>query len=406
MSYPLITKQQFKDMPKGVRGTDKIHSGLRGYDLADVISLLDVSKYPLLAILTNAGKDPVTKEGKALKKEETTDSEFRWFEDEFGTRTLNVDSSSSVNAGADAQEINISGQSKYVQVGDVLHVPDLGWTFEVVKIETADQIKVNKDIGGATDTVDINGKEIWIIGNTNEEGAGLREIKGTSPERKIGYCQIFRTPFGVTETAKQTKTLIKENDLDYQRRKKAIEHAVDIERAFLFSKAKEITDGSQPKRYTEGIFNAVTENVSWGIDTEPEFEQWLESAFLHGNTEKYLFAAPSVLSMIIGFAKNKIQIVQSEKTYGILITKYISPHGTLNIIEHPLLTGAYGNTGVCLDMECLTYKYLTGRDTKLLTNRQNPGDDQRIDEYLTECGLQIKEIKKHAKMSMNANPSA
>lgn len=405
MSYPLITKQQFKDMPKGVRGTGAIHGEMRRYDLADTISLLDASKYPLLAILTNAGKDPVTKKGNPLRKKATTDPDFRWFEDEFGTRTLTVTSTSTVNPEADAQEINISGQSKYVQVGDVLHVPDLGWTFEVAKIETADQIKVNKDIGGATGSQDLNTKEIWIIGNTNEEGAGVREIKGTTPTRKQGYCQIFRTPFGITETAKQTQTLIKENDFDYQRRKKAIEHAVDIERAFLFSKAKEILGGAQPKRYTEGVLNAITENISWGVDTEPEFEEWLEDAFRHGNTEKYLLAAPSILSMIIGWAKNKVQLIQSDETYGILITRYISHHGTLNIIKHPLLTGPYGKTAVCLDMECLNYRYVTDRDTKLLTNRQNPGADQRIDEYLTECGLQIQEIKKHAKMSMDPDPS-
>lgn len=390
---------------KGVRGTDTIASGMRRYDLADTISLLDASKYPLLAILTNAGKDPVTKKGNPLRKKATTDPEFRWFEDEFGTRTLAVDKTTvEVNPNQDGETISITGQANLVQVGDVLHVPDLGWTFEVATTPDKNTITVNKEIGGATSVEDLNDKEIWIIGNTNEEGAEVREIKGTTPTRREGYCQIFRTPFGVTETAKQTQTLIKENDFDYQRRKKAIEHATDIERAFLFSKAKEIL-GAKPKRYTEGVLNAVTDNVGWGIDTEPEFEEWLEDAFRHGNTEKYLLAAPSVLSMIIGWAKNKVQLIQSDETYGILITRYISHHGTLNIIKHPLLTGAYGKTAVCLDMECLDYRYVTNRDTKLLTNRQNPGADQRIDEYLTECGLQIKEIKRHAKMSMEEDPA-
>ena len=60
---------------QGVRGTAALAA--RKYDVADVISLLDVAKYPLLAILTNAGKDPVTKQGKAMKKRETTDPEFK-----------------------------------------------------------------------------------------------------------------------------------------------------------------------------------------------------------------------------------------------------------------------------------------------------------------------------------------
>ena len=49
----------------------------RKYDMADAIALLDVNQYPMLAILTNAGKDPVTKKGKSFKKEATTDAEFK-----------------------------------------------------------------------------------------------------------------------------------------------------------------------------------------------------------------------------------------------------------------------------------------------------------------------------------------
>ncbi|MFA6146576.1 MAG: hypothetical protein WC697_04625, partial [Patescibacteria group bacterium] len=55
----------------GIRGTTQL-GVTRKYDVADVISLLDVNRYPLMAILTNAGKDPVSKQGKAMKKKETT----------------------------------------------------------------------------------------------------------------------------------------------------------------------------------------------------------------------------------------------------------------------------------------------------------------------------------------------
>ena len=49
----------------------------RKYDMADAIALLDVNEYPMLAILTNAGKDPVSKKGKSIKKTAATDAEFR-----------------------------------------------------------------------------------------------------------------------------------------------------------------------------------------------------------------------------------------------------------------------------------------------------------------------------------------
>jgi hypothetical protein len=75
----------------------------------------------------------------------------------------------------------------------------------------------------------------------------------------------------------------------------------------------------------------------------------------------------------------------------------------LHIIKHPLLAGVtYGNYAVGLDMEALTYRYLSNRDTKLLTNRQDPGEDSQVDEYLTECGLQMEQEKRHAIMSIGA----
>ncbi len=102
-------------------------------------------------------------------------------------------------------------------------------------------------------------------------------------------------------------------------------------------------------------------------------------------------------------AKGKLETLSTDKTYGLRITRYESPHGTVNIVKHPLLTGTtYGNYAVMLDLECLTYRYLSNRDTKLLTNRQAPGEDSRVDEYLTECGLQFEQQKRHAVMSKSA----
>jgi len=51
------------------------------------------------------------------------------------------------------------------------------------------------------------------------------------------------------------------------------------------------------------------------------------------------------------------------------------------------LEGAvYGGMGVVLDMENLAYCPLKGRDTKLLTNRQDNDEDSQKDEYLSEFG--------------------
>jgi len=381
----------------GVRGTAALAA--RKYDVADVISLLDVARYPLLAILTNAGKDPVTKQGKAMKKKETTDSEFKWWEDVFGTRKLTASGTLSGTGG----NVTVTGQSQYCLVGDVILLATKKWVHAITAIVDANTITVGAELGGDTAATQTITGDAWIIGNANQEGADLRPILGTTAEEKVGYCQIFRTPFGITETGRETKTFIKENDLDYQRRKKAIEHMIDIERAFIFGKKYKDTTGTHPKRYTEGVLNVISTFAAANVDTEAEFEAWLEDAFKYGNTEKYLFTSAAVVSMINGWAKGKLEITQGEKNYGLTILKYLSPHGTVNIIKHDLLTGTtYGNYAIMLDMETLTYRYLSNRDTKLLTNRQNPGEDAVVEEYLTESGLMMELEKRHAIMSKAA----
>src|SRR3989339_1353754 len=99
----------------GIRGSGNL-GATRKYDVADVVSLLDVNRYPLLAILTNAGKDPASGEGKALKKQEAMDPQFKWFEDEFGKRQL----TGSGTVDPDGGNLTVTTQSQHLQIGDVI----------------------------------------------------------------------------------------------------------------------------------------------------------------------------------------------------------------------------------------------------------------------------------------------
>ena len=42
-----------------------------------------------------------------------------------------------------------------------------------------------------------------------------------------------------------------------------------------------------------------------------------------------------------------------------------------------------------LDVHSIKYRALLDRDTQLLKMRQNPGDDKRKDEFLTEAGVEF-----------------
>ena len=67
----------------------------------------------------------------------------------------------------------------------------------------------------------------------------------------------------------------------------------------------------------------------------------------------------------------------------------------MKVIYDPLLEGSYNGYGFVLDPENIRYAYLDGRDTKLYTDIQDNDIDGVIDEYLTECSLELRLPKTH-----------
>jgi hypothetical protein len=54
------------------------------------------------------------------------------------------------------------------------------------------------------------------------------------------------------------------------------------------------------------------------------------------------------------------------------------------------------NAAIIIDFPYLKYRYLDGRDTSLLRDRQSPDEDAVKHEFLTECGLEMLQDKTHA----------
>jgi hypothetical protein len=374
----------------------------RSYDVASQISLLDTNRYPILGILTNAGRDLVRKTGKAIKKVVTKDPKFVWYEDTYLTRLFTGQSTLDPDGGT----ITLASGGNQLVAGDLLYIVAQGWMVPVVSITSDTAVVCGAELGGATGAAATVVGEVLKVGNASAEGAVVRDISSTTPAEVYNYTQIFRTAAGVTNTELNTDGFIKLNDLDYQKRKAAVEHALDIEYSAIFGKRAltAAAAGVKTKRYSAGILSKIATYKTANVDTEAEFNTWCSTqVFAHGNKEKYLFCSGNALDLVTTFAKNKMQTFQDENTYGILINKIRTPFGTLNVIHHELLSGTvYGNYAIALDMEALYFRFLQNRDTKLLTNRQAPGEDSRIDEYLTECGFQIEQESRHAIMSVGA----
>lgn len=246
-----------------------------------------------------------------------------------------------------------------------------------------------------------DGDGLYIVGNVNEENAGARSVNTTRAAAQSNYTQIFKTTIAVSETEKASK-LYGGPDVSYQRAKKGTEHALDIERAFWFGEKKSTT-GTQglPERATGGILEFINSGGSYvqdqgGILTAPDFNTFLREGFTYGSGQKYLICGGVIIQAINEFARGQITMRPNETSYGMQIGEYTTSFGKINLIHNPLLVGDYAGYGFLLDMDCFKYRYMDGRDTKLMTNIQANDTDGEIDQFITECGLERKQASKCA----------
>jgi len=349
-------------------------------DMKDTILELKPSMYPLTAIIGR------------IRKVQATQAKFEWLEDE---RMPHWDAATIAHSAV-ATDIYVDN-AEFFESGMTIVFPRTG---EVARCTgttvTSDYITVVRGTGAAT----INAAEpIMIIADSNEEGATSKDGKQTVLTNAYNYTQIFRTPVSITRTESKAN-LIGGNELDRQRAKRGQEHQEKIERALWFGKRAIVTSGTHPRRFTGGIFEWITTNITdfGGMMTEFDCDQFLETASYYGSENKLAFMAARPISVVNGFAKDRLYVVdQAKKEFGLDIVKYVSPQGTLNMVKHPMFEGAvYGYYMCVLDLsdDCIEYKFID--DTQLHQNIQANDLDGQKDEYLTEAGLLFANEKRHS----------
>jgi hypothetical protein len=135
--------------------------------------------------------------------------------------------------------------------------------------------------------------------------------------------------------------------------------------------------------------------------SKAEFNAFRATAFRFGSSRKLALASAVAVGALNKFPASKQQTTNNESTYGMDVTSYTSPFGSLRLVYHRLLEGVkYGGYLILVDMDNVARRYLANdeisRDTKVLPNRQPRDQDGRKDEYLTEDGIEVRLQKTHA----------
>ena len=220
--------------------------------------------------------------------------------------------------------------------------------------------------------------------------------------------QIFRTSLNLTGTNKET--YLRTGDIEKELKREAAErHALLMEWAFIFGQRTTNSTATPRDRTTGGFIEYINglasadQNVVdfGGYLTKSAWEGFLEDLFEvpGGSQEKLLLCGNKALTALNAMAQayGTIQLTPGSTTYGMKFMQYETPYGTLQVKQHPLLSQnpIFNDWGLAIDTRNLVYRSMRNRDTKFLKDRQSPGQDQIIHEFLTECGLEFRHGKTH-----------
>lgn len=267
---------------------------------------------------------------------------------------------------------------------------------------TGGQLTLTRAIGGASMVAGLADDGILVIGSRHPEGADVPGAIMYDPTVVSNYCQIFRNSLDQTNTARATRLRTGDQVKNAQKECMLLHH-IEMEKAFMFGMGHEATgSNNQPERGTKGLLKFITSNIkdySAGLDIDT-WENDLESIFRYGSNQKLFLGGARAINVINKLARinGHIELVPGAETFGMSIMRYQTPFGELMLKIHPLMSenATFNSWAFIIDTGQLRYRFLKGRDTMYLKNRQSPGLDAVKDEYLTEAGLECRFQETHA----------
>jgi Family of unknown function (DUF5309) len=388
--------------------------------------------------------------------EVTNDPEFKWFEKRLAEqRTLTVQANAagpftatgtdtdltaagwSATAGTNIRVRTVAAGTDVYRVGHVIKISNVATTTTPIEIKgiitslpasNRLEVRLLENVTNALNTVANNGLEILVIGSSFAEGiVDISSAIYNLPTEIGNYTQIFRTPFTISGTALKTSARFDETGVYRDMAKEhSVYNMIEIERSIMFGTKTLYTGGATPSRTTGGILwflqqwesgtvynntaatldsddnKRIIANAS-GVMAEKTYDGLVERVFRVTNNnvnEKLVFCGSGFLSVINQLYKTKAVLnadLPMGDTYGMNVVKHVSPFGTLYYKTHPLFTQnpTLRYNALFLDIQNLKYRYVNGRDTELLTGREPNDADYRKDEWLTECGLELRFPESH-----------
>lgn len=290
-----------------------------------------------------------------------------------------------------------------------------GHAFELMRVTsvTSGVATVTRGYASTTPLQITPNMRLMICGSAYSEFAGVPAGRSTIPVNYITYPQVFRIACQpISKIAATTRNYATEGKSEREKEhvRKMVEMKKAINKAFLFGKAAVTVDGSDGGNIytTSGLKSRISTNIldAGGTIDKRTFNSFLRQVFVYGSSTKVLLACPILSEALSAWAEDQMIVEQGASTYGLSIKTWITPFGTLKIVNDQSLsddgrygTGGFGHLSFVVDMPELHPFYLKGpgedHNIQLWLDRVKDGTTVYKDEVYCAYGLQVKHEKKH-----------
>jgi Family of unknown function (DUF5309) len=330
-----------------------------------------------------------------------TREKFNWLEEAYVTDVFTVDAA--YTSGAVTVSVGTL-ESEAIKANDVLRNMRTGQPLLVTAIGANGDLTV---VPKGTNAAGNVGDKLLFVGSAFPQGSGLPSPKYSQRVLGFNYTQIFRSSWSFTRTATAIE-LYGGREPAKEAARKAVEHKREIEHNGFFGTRDFVTTGPEPQGFSGGLRELITTNIFpvGGELTSDFLDLSLATVLAKGSPDKVIFAGTVAAYYISRFHRSgqgAFWRPGRENVHGVKVDGFISGvFGT----EIPVVvkkewanypSGANGYNGLMfvIDMSNVERRPLRDSDTKLLTNRQNAGEDRYAAEYLTEMGWTIAQEKTH-----------
>lgn len=380
----------------GLRGTGDWGPDERPKNFRETILFLEPNgQSPLQALLSKMGS------------EGTDDPEFSWWEEKLSHARVQVNGA--LNTSATALVVD-EGALQAVK-GDLFIVESVGgmWANEIVFVsadpssDTA--LTIKRGFAGTTAATIADNSFLTKIGNAFAEGTLSPKATTRNPTKLKNFCQIFKTTYEITETAKVTKSRTGPV-LEKDKKRKMFDIMRDMEMASIYGRPSEtVGDNGKPMRTTAGLLNFITTHrttfgggggqTAWNEDNLIDFfSQVFNYDGMGAGNQRLAFVGNTGLTAINKLARNSNSTrinfdKQIAVVYGMNFTKWVLPQGEIYFKTHPLFNIHPELSKAMMVINPKGIKERPLRKLKFKDNVQAPDADYQKGQWISETGFEV-----------------